>query len=173
MTASPLSPRLLKGALVSLDITSPIPQVIVFPIQPGHAHAAAQGARRAGRRGKGDATRLNGRAGGDDQDRRRDRRDRSAREGEGIARDCRHLSAAFRARDARLSRRARWSSPTQRCWRPGSIEIAAADRAVHALHLGREAHPAGAGRGIQHYRGGARHRAQSDPRQGLVSGCAC
>ena len=34
MTSSPLSPRILKGALVSVSATSPIPSVIVFQYNP-------------------------------------------------------------------------------------------------------------------------------------------
>lgn len=61
MTASPLSPRLLKGALVSVDLASPIPTVIVFQYNPETLTRqlkarSAQG----GDAAKGDAMRLNG-----------------------------------------------------------------------------------------------------------------
>lgn len=60
MTASPLSPRLLKGALVSLDITSPIPQVIVFQYNPDTLTRQLKARGAQGDAAKGDATRLNG-----------------------------------------------------------------------------------------------------------------
>ena len=60
MTASPLSPRLLKGALLSLDITSPIPQVIVFQYNPDTLTRQLKARGAQGDAAKGDATRLNG-----------------------------------------------------------------------------------------------------------------
>ena len=60
MTASPLSPRLLKGALVSIDAFSPIPQVIVFQYNPETLTRQLKARAPQGDSGRGDATRLNG-----------------------------------------------------------------------------------------------------------------
>ena len=60
MSASPLSPRLLKGALVSVDLTSPIPQVIVFQYNPETLTRQIKARGMQGEGAKGDAMRLNG-----------------------------------------------------------------------------------------------------------------
>lgn len=61
MTASPLSPRLIKGALVSIDLASPIPNVIVFQYNPDTLtrQLKSRGAQ-GGEAAKSDAMRLNG-----------------------------------------------------------------------------------------------------------------
>ncbi|HWM24559.1 MAG TPA: hypothetical protein VNP98_07025 [Chthoniobacterales bacterium] len=60
MTASPLAPRLLKGALVSVDPTFPIPQVIVFQYNPETLTRQLKARGPQGDAGRGDTTRLNG-----------------------------------------------------------------------------------------------------------------
>ena len=60
MTASPLSPRLLKGALVSVDLASPIPTVIVFQYNPETLTRQLKARGMQGEGAKGDAMRLNG-----------------------------------------------------------------------------------------------------------------
>ena len=60
MTASPLSPRLLKGALVSVDLASPIPTVIVFQYNPETLTRSLRARGMQGEGAKGDAMRLNG-----------------------------------------------------------------------------------------------------------------
>ena len=60
MTASPLSPRLLKGALVSVDLASPIPTVIVFQYNPETLTRQLKARGMQGEGAKGEAMRLNG-----------------------------------------------------------------------------------------------------------------
>jgi hypothetical protein len=60
MTASPLSPRLLKGALVSVDLASPIPTVIIFQYNPETLTRQLKARGMQGEGAKGDAMRLNG-----------------------------------------------------------------------------------------------------------------
>jgi hypothetical protein len=60
MTSSPLSPRLLKGALVSIDLASPIPAVIVFQYNPETLTRQIKARAMQGDGAKGDAMRLNG-----------------------------------------------------------------------------------------------------------------
>jgi len=60
MTASPLSPRLLKGALVSVDLASPIPAVIIFQYNPETLTRQLKARGMQGEGAKGDAMRLNG-----------------------------------------------------------------------------------------------------------------
>lgn len=60
MTSSPLSPRLLKGAIVSVDLASPIPTVIVFQYNPETLTRQLRARGMQGDGAKGDAMRLNG-----------------------------------------------------------------------------------------------------------------
>jgi hypothetical protein len=60
MTASPLAPRLLKGALVSVDLASPIPTVIIFQYNPETLTRQLKARGMQGEGAKGDAMRLNG-----------------------------------------------------------------------------------------------------------------
>lgn len=60
MSTSSLSPRLLKGALVSVDVASPIPQVIVFQYNPETLTRQIKARGAQGDAARGDATRLNG-----------------------------------------------------------------------------------------------------------------
>jgi hypothetical protein len=60
MTASPLSPRLLKGALVSVNLASPIPTVIIFQYNPETLTRQLKARGMQGEGAKGDAMRLNG-----------------------------------------------------------------------------------------------------------------
>ena len=60
MIASPLAPRLLKGALVSVDLASPIPTVIIFQYNPETLTRQLKARGMQGEGAKGDAMRLNG-----------------------------------------------------------------------------------------------------------------
>jgi hypothetical protein len=60
MTASPISPRLLKGAIVSVDLASPIPTVIVFQYNPETLTRQLKARGSQGDAARGDAMRLNG-----------------------------------------------------------------------------------------------------------------
>lgn len=60
MSSSPLSPRLLKGAIVSVDLASPIPTVIVFQYNPETLTRQLKARGMQGDGAKGDAMRLNG-----------------------------------------------------------------------------------------------------------------
>lgn len=60
MCATPLSPRLLKGALVSIDITFPLPTVIIFQYNPDSLTRTIKARGMQGDGSKSDATRLNG-----------------------------------------------------------------------------------------------------------------
>lgn len=60
MSASPISTRLLKGALVSVDLLSPIPAVIVFQYNPDTLTRQLKARGAQGDGAKGDAMRLNG-----------------------------------------------------------------------------------------------------------------
>lgn len=59
MTASPLSPRLLKGALVGVDLLNPIASVVVFQYNPDGMTRRLE-PRGAGEGEKGEAFRLSG-----------------------------------------------------------------------------------------------------------------
>ena len=57
---TPLSPRLLKGALVTIDPASPVPGVIPFQYNPDSLTRQLKARGTSGDAAKGDATRLNG-----------------------------------------------------------------------------------------------------------------
>lgn len=60
MTSSPISPRLLKGAIVSIDLASPVPAVIVFQYNPDTLTRQLKARGSQGDAARGDAMRLNG-----------------------------------------------------------------------------------------------------------------
>jgi hypothetical protein len=60
MTSTPIAPRLLKGALVSIDPASPIPMVIVFQYNPDSLTRQLKARGMQGEGARGDVTRLNG-----------------------------------------------------------------------------------------------------------------
>lgn len=60
MTSSPIAPRLLKGAIVSIDLATPIPTVIVFQYNPDSLTRQLKARGMQGDGARGDATRLNG-----------------------------------------------------------------------------------------------------------------
>lgn len=60
MTSTPIAPRLLKGALVSIDPASPIPTVIVFQYNPESLTRQLKARGMQGDGARGDVTRLNG-----------------------------------------------------------------------------------------------------------------
>src|ERR1700704_576552 len=60
MTSSPLSPRILKGALVSVSATRPIPSVIVFQYNPDTLTRSIKPRAPGGDAARSEAQRLTG-----------------------------------------------------------------------------------------------------------------
>ena len=165
MTTFPGSPRVLKGALVSVDPLVPIPNVIVFQYNPDTLTRtlkprSAGGGARAGRSAAADRA-----ARRDDQGRCRDRRGRPARTQRRDREHARHLSANLGARDAELPEELacdrQHRTPRHRRHRDRP-----ADRTLDAVHLGAAADPAGSRHRLRDHRGSARPGAEPDPRQG-------
>ena len=128
------TPRLVKGALIGVDLFNPIASVIVFQYNPATVDRTVtpQGASDEG--SKAESMRLQRRAVRDDLHGPRDRRDRPAGRGGGHRRDVRHLPAAVEPRDAGVSKvRAR----DHQHGADGDRDDGgpAADRPVHAARL--------------------------------------
>ena len=173
MTASPLSPRLLKGALVAVDLASPIPTVIVFQYNPetltrqlkarGDAGRGREGRRRCGSRAR---RRRRSRS------RSRSTRPTSSKRATAIATTV-GIYPQLSALEMLVYPKSALVIANTALLAGGHDRGRAAGRAVDAVHLGREAHPAGARRASS-----ASPRRRTTPRSTRSAprsrwGCAC
>ena len=169
MTTFSNSPQVLKGGIVLIEPESArVLGIVSLQYNPESLTRTLQIQSAGGEGGqRSEPLPLQGRGGGDDQARRRDRRGRPARVSRSASRRgrARHPAAARGAGSARAS-----IERAARRGRPPGGERHARDRAdggaAHALRVEQDPHRPGPAHRLQHHRGSVRSGAQPDPREG-------